>query len=110
MLLVAAIAGAADVSGKWTFAVTLDIGSGSPEFTFKQDGETLTGAYSGAAGEANLTGTVKGDAIEFTFTANLGGDDIAVVYKGRINADGTMSGTADYGGAASGKWTARRAR
>ncbi|MEZ5354412.1 MAG: hypothetical protein R2762_17385 [Bryobacteraceae bacterium] len=106
--LCATLALAADITGKWDFEVVLDIGSGNPTFTFTQDGERLTGTYSGAAGDAKLTGVVKGDQVEFTFPANLGGDSLEVIYKGKIAVDGTMSGTADYGGAATGKWTAKR--
>ena len=58
-----------DVSGKWTFNVETDAGSGSPTFVFKQDGEKLTGTYSGMFGTADLAGTVKGDGIEFSFEA-----------------------------------------
>jgi hypothetical protein len=109
-LMSAAMALAADVTGKWDFDVSLDAGSGSPRFTFAQSGESVTGTYSGAAGESKLTGTVKGDRIEFTFDANLGGENLKVVYKGKIEGEGAMSGTADYGGMASGKWTAKRAK
>ena len=56
-----------DVTGKWTFTVETSAGSGTPTVTLKQDGEKLTGTYSGALGEAKLTGSVKGDAIEFSF-------------------------------------------
>ena len=60
---------AVDISGKWQFTVDTDAGSGSPTFVFKQDGEKLSGTYSGLFGTAQLTGTVKGDAIEFSFEA-----------------------------------------
>ena len=56
--------GAIDVSGNWVFAVETGAGSGQPTFTFKQDGEKLTGTYSGAFGKANLTGTLKGGEIK----------------------------------------------
>src|ERR1700689_599967 len=66
----AAMAFAADITGKWSFEVVLDAGSGSPNFEFTQSGESLTGMYHGQFGDAKLTGTVKGDRVEFTF----GGD------------------------------------
>ena len=37
-------------------------GKGSPSFEFKQEGEKLTGTYSGKFGKAALTGTVSGAA------------------------------------------------
>src|SRR5262245_47153095 len=62
-----------DLSGKWSFEVQTSAGSGSPTITLKQDGEKLTGHYTGVLGEADLTGTIKGQSITFTFTANVQG-------------------------------------
>jgi len=105
-LAVAALpAAAADVTGSWVFTVELDMGSGNPTFDFQQDGETLTGTYHGIAGDAELTGTVKDNQIEFGFETSWG----KITYQGTIEDDGTMKGTADYGGQASGTWTAKRA-
>ena len=105
-LLVALPLMAADVTGKWNFEVSLDMGSGSPVFEFKQDGETLSGTYSGAAGSANVTGTVKGTAIQFQFDSDFG----VVKYEGTIKDAGNMEGKADYAGQAAGTWTAKRAK
>jgi len=108
MLLVGAISAAAyayDVTGKWAFQVDTDAGSGSPTFTFKQAGEKLTGTYSGLFGTAELSGTVKGNDIEFSFEAATGDQKVKVVYKGKIDSDGKMHGSADLGGIGSGTWT-----
>jgi len=59
-----------DVTGKWAFNVETSAGAGAPTFTFKQDGEKLTGHYTGTFGEADLTGTVKGADITFSFTVD----------------------------------------
>src|SRR4051812_13726272 len=40
-----------DVSGTWTMAVETAAGSGTPTIVLKQDGETLSGHYSGQLGE-----------------------------------------------------------
>ncbi len=98
----------ADISGKWAFSVELDMGGGDPVFTFQQEGEKLTGTYSGAAGKADLTGSVKGDQVEWKFTAQYQGMTFDVVYDGTIESDSAMKGTCDYGGQASGTWTAKR--
>ena len=108
LLLFALISTAAlahDVTGKWTFQVDTDAGSGSPTFVFKQAGEKLTGTYSGLFGTAELTGTVKGDDIEFSFEADAGGQKAKVVYKGKIESAGKMKGSADLGGMGSGTWS-----
>jgi len=50
-----------DVTGTWAFEVQTEAGTGTPQVTFKQDGEKLTGVYSSQLlGELELTGSVKG--------------------------------------------------
>jgi hypothetical protein len=75
-----------DITGAWIFQVETQAGSGSPSFTFKQEGEKLTGKYKGAFGEADLTGTVKGDQVEFS-----------------IKVSGQIEGTVTYTGTTDGK-------
>jgi hypothetical protein len=100
----ATLASAADISGKWSFDVVLDAGSGSPDFEFTQTGENLTGMYHGQFGEAKVTGTVKGDKVEFTF----GGDAGSVKYSGTLDGTNKMKGTVDYGEAGKGTFTATK--
>lgn len=95
---------AADITGKWTFAVDLGGQGGSPKFTFQQKGEALTGTYSGQLGEAALKGTVKGDRVEFGFESS----GVTIVYSGTIVSATEMKGKADYGGQAEGTWTAKK--
>lgn len=100
----AAMALAADITGKWSFDVVLDAGSGSPTFEFTQSGESLTGMYHGQFGDAKVTGTVKGDKVEFTF----GGDAGSVKYMGTLDGANKMKGTVDYGEAGKGTFTATK--
>jgi hypothetical protein len=94
--LAAMLLPAADVTGKWVLNVQLSAGSGSPTFTFRQEGEKLTGRYSGLLGEAAVTGSVKGDNIEFQFTAKSDLGELTARYTGKVSGD-TMRGKADYG-------------
>lgn len=106
LLLVGAIAFAQDkinVTGTWVFQVETSAGSGSPTMTFKQEGEQLTGKYSGQLGEADLKGTVKGNQIQFSFDPGVG----VVIYTGTIE-NGTMKGKVELGDQATGTWTAKR--
>ncbi|MBZ5610953.1 MAG: hypothetical protein LAP38_22035 [Acidobacteriia bacterium] len=95
----------ADLTGTWSAAVTLDAGSGTATFVFKQDGNKLTGTYSGAVGSANVTGTVNGSDVEWSFDA---GDAGKVSYKGTVDASGKIAGTVQYGQLGSGKFTAEK--
>lgn len=88
-----------DVSGTWSFQVEFSGGTGTPSMTFKQDGEKLTGHYSGQLGEAPLSGTVKGNAIEFSIDVDVQGTAAHIVYSGTVDKD-SMKGTvklADFG-------------
>ena len=84
---------AQDISGTWVLSVELDFGSGDATFVFEQDGETLTGTYSGALGEHTVTGTIEGNEVSFQFTEDQVG---TVTYRGTVDGD-TMMGSCDYG-------------
>lgn len=103
-----AASGANNISGVWSFAVETQAGSGSPTFTFKQDGDNLTGTYKGQFGEAPLTGTVKGADVKFTVKVNAQGQDLTVIYSGKIDGKDSMKGTASFGEMGEGTWTAKR--
>jgi hypothetical protein len=96
-----------DVSGTWAFAVETSAGSGTPTITLKQDGEKLTGQYSGQLGEAPLTGTLKGAAIEFAIDLNVQGTAVHVVYSGTAEKT-SMKGTVKFGDLADGTFTAKK--
>ncbi|HEY3743464.1 MAG TPA: hypothetical protein VGL53_26640 [Bryobacteraceae bacterium] len=98
---------AEDVTGKWTFNVETDAGSGSPTFIFKQSGEALTGTYSGAFGEAPINGMVKGDSIEFTFKASSDGQEVTCKYRGKITGN-QIKGNVDLGSVGTGTFTATK--
>ena len=110
MLSVVAVAQGArvDVTGTWTFTVQTSAGSGTPAITLKQDGEKLTGHYSGQLGEADLTGTVKGQDIVFSFTVDAQGTALKNTYTGTIEGKDSLKGTVDIAGLATGTFTAKR--
>ena len=96
-----------DVTGKWAFTVETAAGSGTPSMTFKQDGEKLTGHYSGQLGESDLTGTVKGADISFTFTVDAQGTMIKATYSGTADKD-SMKGKVVLEGLGDGAFTAKK--
>jgi hypothetical protein len=97
-----------DVTGKWVFAVETGAGTGTPTMTFKQDGEKLTGHYSGQLGEAELTGTVKGQEISFKFTVDVQGQTLNAIYTGTVDGKDSMKGKVDLVGLGEGTFTAKR--
>ena len=100
-----------DISGVWQLEVTLDSGgTGSPTFTFKQEGEKLTGTYKGSLGEAPVTGTIKGMDVKFGYKINVQGNDLEGTYTGKLTGKDTMAGTIKFSSdeLGSGKWTAKK--
>ena len=97
-----------DISGVWSFQVETSQGTGSPTFTFKQEGEKLTGQYKGAFGEAPLTGALKGGKVDFAIKVDAQGQQMTITYTGTVEKDGTMKGTAQLGDVGSATWTAKR--
>ena len=114
VMLVAGLSGArgaaqtkVDVTGKWAFNVETSAGAGTPTFTFKQDGEKLTGHYTGTFGEADLAGTVKGADITFMFTVDAQGTALKETYTGTVDKD-TMTGKLVIEGLGEGTFTGKR--
>ena len=99
---------AADLTGNWVFQVETTAGGGSPTFTFKQEGDKLTGHYSGQLGEADLAGTVKGRAIDFKFVSEVQGFRIEAIYSGTIESKDSVKGTVVLAGLGEGTFTGKR--
>jgi hypothetical protein len=96
-----------DVTGTWLFDVSSPAGTGTRTVVFKQDGEKITGKYTGQYGDSDLTGTVKGTDISFWFDVNAEGTSVRVTYNGKVDKD-TMKGTLSLGDLGEGTFTARR--
>jgi hypothetical protein len=108
LLTIATLTFAADLTGNWMFDVETEMGSGNPSFTFKQEGEKLTGTYRGQLGEAPIAGKVTGDKVEFAFEASPTGEKMKVTYSGTLAADNAMHGSIDFGGQMKGTFKAKK--
>jgi hypothetical protein len=89
VLLSTALGAAADVTGKWAGDVPVRGGDMTPTtFTFKVDGNKLTGSMTGPQGEVPLQdGKVSGDLIAFSTTVDFGGNTVKIIYKGMLSGD-----------------------
>jgi hypothetical protein len=82
-LALASVSFAADVTGKWTAQVPGRNGDQETTFTFKQEGDKLTGTMNRPQGEAAIAdGKVSGESISFTVETQ----------RGKQNFTGTISG------------------
>jgi hypothetical protein len=98
----------ADVSGNWTFAVSLgEAGSGNAEITLAQEAEgKMSGSYSGQLANGPIAGTYEGNNFEFAFTSDALGVDIT--YRGELEDDGTVKGSVIVQGQSMGSFTGKK--
>lgn len=87
--LFATAALAADVTGTWKAQVPGREGTPMEmTFTFKVEGETLTGAVSNPMGETPISnGRISGDDISFSVVMNFGGNEVKINYKGKVSGN-----------------------
>jgi hypothetical protein len=88
VLVVAASAWAADVTGKWVAQVQGRQGMTETTFDFKVDGTTLTGSMTNPRGENPITeGKVSGDEISFVIVMKFGENEMKMLWKGKVAGD-----------------------
>jgi opacity protein-like surface antigen len=79
---------AADVAGQWTATFNTQMGDQHYTYTFKVDGEKLTGTAKNDMGSTEIAnGTVKGDDISFVENLDFNGNKIEITYTGKIAGD-----------------------
>jgi hypothetical protein len=112
LLLLAAVAVfAADVSGKWVAQMPGRGGeTREATFTFKVDGDQLTGSVSGRRGDMPISdGKIDGDDISFTQVMEFNGNQMKLLYKGKVSSDEIKFTRQREGAERSVEFTAKRA-
>ncbi|WP_321470466.1 hypothetical protein [uncultured Paludibaculum sp.] len=112
LALSALAAFAADVSGNWKATAEGPNGAMERTFSFKVDGDKLTGeTVSSMMGKSVIeNGKVQGDEISFTINIKFQDNEMKMNYKGKLTGD-TMKLTAERAGGEAGQaieWTAKR--
>lgn len=89
LLCVSFLALAAGIDGKWTAQVPGRQGQArETTFTFKAEGEKLTGTMSGRQGDIQIAdGVIKGNEISFTVTQTMGDNQVKRTYTGTLAGD-----------------------
>ena len=101
----------ADISGQWTSTFSTQIGDQHYTYTFKVDGEKLTGTAKSDNGQSELTkGSVKGDEVTFTESLDFQGMPLVIVYTGKIADTNTINFTRQVGDFATETLVAKRAK
>lgn len=89
LMVLAALANAADVTGKWKGSIEGQNGSREITFTLKADGAQLTGTVAGLLDRALeiQEGKVQGSAVSFAVMSEWEGNPVKLVYKGELAGD-----------------------
>ena len=96
LVLSAAVAFAADVTGTWTLTVETPGGTRQSTVEFRQDGKNLTGTVRSRMGDTPLTGSVNGNQVSFSVTRERDGQQFKIDYSAKVE-DAKMTGTVKFG-------------
>jgi hypothetical protein len=97
------------LTGTWSVTIELPNMTATPTMALKQEGEKVTGEYVSAQyGKFPMTGTIKGTDVVMSFQMNLEGTSLNVTYSGKLEKDGTMKGSVNYGDMMSGTFIAAK--
>jgi hypothetical protein len=79
---------AADVDGKWTGPLETPMGEVPVTFTFKADGDKLSGTMLGMDGSEIpiANGKVDGNTISYTVMLDFNGMPLELIYKGVVSS------------------------
>ncbi len=85
----AAVAFAADVTGKWTAEMQGRGGQSMTQtITLKADGNNLTGTISGRNGDTEISnGKIDGDTVSFDVVREFNGNSMTMHYTGKVSGD-----------------------
>ncbi len=110
LVLFAAVAVAADITGHWKATAEGPNGGMERTFVFKQEGTKLTGeTVSSMMGKSEITdGKVEGDTVTFTITGHFGDNEMKLNYKGKIHSPTEIQFTVEAGGNSI-EWLAKKA-
>ena len=111
LLVVTGIAAwAADVTGVWTGTISGGDGDYALTYTFKQDGQKLTGTVTGPTDPIPIQeGKVDGDKISFWLQVDMGGSVVKFTTTGTIKGDEiSLTTTNDAGMDLGGAMTLKR--
>ncbi len=97
-----------DLSGTWDLTVMTDQGDENLTLDIVQEGQDLTATgFRSEFGVIEMKGTLDGATVRFAFELDLEGAPLEIVFLGTL-ADGSISGTANFGGMGQGNWVAKR--
>jgi hypothetical protein len=102
-------ADAGGISGTWTTSFETQVGTQTYTYTFKVEGDKLTGRSKSNLGESDLTqGKVDKDTVHFVETLNYQGMELQITYEGKVVSADEIKFKRDVAGQGGEEFTARR--
>lgn len=107
--VLAPVAVAADVSGKWVAETKSPDGQvRTSTFDFKVDGDKLTGTVTGSRGSSEISeGKINGDEISFVVVRKFQEREFKMQYKGKVSGD-EIKFNVNFGGDRTFEMTAKK--
>ena len=97
---------AANVAGTWDITIESPQGKRTVLLIIKKNADKLAGAMKSPQGETALESiALNNDDIAFALTRQIQGQDMKFSYTGKVAKD-SMKGDVDFGGQATGTWSA----
>ena len=110
LLALAVPALAADISGQWAATFDTQVGEQHYVYTFKVDGEKVTGTAKSDNGTVTIeNGTVKGDDVSFVENLDYQGQKLVITDTGKVSGD-EIKFTRDVGGFGKEELVAKRVK
>lgn len=92
--------------GTWAFTTNSPEGTTQSTLVISDDGGKLKAVAKSERGERPYDSVaVEGDKITLVLTISYNGSPMTITYSGKVGAD-AMGGEADFGGLATGTWSA----
>ena len=97
----------ASLTGAWQLSVESAMGKRTPSVVLQQNGNALTGTYTGQFGSAPVTGSVNGHEFTFTFKVSAMMREAVITYVGKAEGN-AISGKVQAGGMGEGAFSGVR--
>jgi hypothetical protein len=98
----------ADLVGTWEVTTVSPEGTRTHTMVVSKDGDGLKAVAKSPNGERPYdSAELKGTAVTLVLTISYNGAPMVITYTGRLD-QGALSGDADFGGLATGTWSAKR--
>lgn len=104
-------ADASGISGTWTTSFDSQVGVQTYTYTFKVEGDKLTGRAKSANGDIEITeGKVDKDTVTFVENMDYQGMQLRIVYQGQVVSADEIKFKRDVGGQGGEEFSAKRAK